>query len=726
MSPKPKDAKSKKTKEKSVKKESKKEIPKEKAKEEIKQEPVKKPSDDSINEPEPEIEEKKSETHILLDSLDEERVEGYKQTSEKLEGIIKKKEKKEKDKTKEKTDVIVEGEEKELTVGEIKRMMDLLNARKQECYDTEMYEEAIAIANDVINLAKKAKMNIRIEQEKTSISKMRDLIEDRANEKIIIEKIEGLKAIKHNFYIKEDYEEAINTSYKIINYANKLDMKSLVKKEGKSIEAMNKKLAKAPLKTDPAKQIEGLKAVKHDHLVKFNFTQAIKVTEKIIDLATRGGLKSVVKEEKKDLEEIKKKVRKEPSKMEIIEQIEGLKGVKQGHAVKGDYDNAIKVSHKIIDYAKIANLTSIIQEEEKSIKDMEEKLEREAYFSTIKEEYKKIDESFDEHVDEEEIVKAHDLIEDFKKKYSDLSFFKSIPGVKDLIEKDRKVWLRYKVKQDYIKGEKEKEQLPTKVVKPKPSKEKPKPKKEEKIKEAVVEEVKKEVPAIPEKEIQRFELENAKLEEEKARLRLERLRFEKERERFEIENKKVELDKVELEENLSRLKLGKVRLKKDKEKFELKKQEFELANKILEEENSKLEESQLEFERDDKALGMEISEFQKEKERFEEARAKLEEEKAAMEEERTKFEEMTIEYDEMREQLEDLKAKLKEIGTKESSVSEAVVSEEIELELAALDEEKANLKLEYAKIKKEKLQLKLDKKNFLKEKVKFEEEKMNQ
>lgn len=830
LSPKSKASKSKSTKEQGA------------LKEETKEKQVKNEPKDSNNETKPEVKKKKSKTLSALDLLDDVRVEGHRKTSEKLKGLIKEKEKEEKEKKKPKDEDI--REEKELSVVEIKNMMTLLKARKEECFNTGMYEEAIAIANDIIDLAKKAKMNIRIEQEKTSISKMRDLIENRASEKMLLEKIEGLKAIKHNFYVKEDYQEAINTSYKIINYAKKLDMKSLVKKEGKSIEAMNKKLAKAPLKTDPKKQIEGLKAVKQDHLVKFNFTQAIKVTEKIIQLATRGGLKSIVKEEKKALEEIKKKIKQEPSKMELIEQIEGLKGVKQGHAVKGDYKSAIKVSQKIIEFAKIANLESIIQEEENAIEEMQEKLERESYITTIKKECRENDDAYDKYIDDEEIVKAHELIEDFKNKYIELSFFNSIPGVKDLFEKDKKVWLRYKVKQDYIKAGKEKEKPKEKIEKSIPKVEKPKPKvdkakvdkgkpeqkKKEELKEEKVKFVQQEVPVIPERELKRFELENAKLEEEKARLRLERLRFEKQKEKFEIENKKVELDKVELEENISRLKLGKVRLKKDKERFELEKEELELAKKLLEEENIKLEESQSDFEKDDKALEREITEFHKEKEKFEKTKVKLEEkgvfipdidetelelekaaieeekaeikleraklkkeivaikeekailqderkklekekllleekgvvmpkaedtdlelekaaieeekaelehekaklkkekaslseEKKAIKEERKKFEEMKVENNDMKKQLKKLKTQLKDKEAKEKFVSEADLSEEIELELAALDEEKANLKLEYAKIKKEKLQLKLDKKNFLKEKVKFEEEK---
>ena len=93
MSPKPKDTKSKKAKENQGKKGRKKEIPKEKLKEASKETTVEKLSDNDIDEEEAKIEEFKSETHMLLDSLDEERVEGYKQTSEKLEGLIKEKEK---------------------------------------------------------------------------------------------------------------------------------------------------------------------------------------------------------------------------------------------------------------------------------------------------------------------------------------------------------------------------------------------------------------------------------------------------------------------------------------------------------------------------------------------------------------------------------------------------------------------------------------------------------
>ena len=126
-------------------------------------------------------------------------------------------------------------------------------------------------------------MKIRIEQEIASIAKMQALIDERANKKTLNEKIEGLKIIKYDFNVKGEYEEAIKTSKKIIEYAIQLDLKSVIKKEEKSIEMMKKRLAKAPLKTDPTKQIEGLRAVKQDYIVKFNFTQAIKITQKIIN-----------------------------------------------------------------------------------------------------------------------------------------------------------------------------------------------------------------------------------------------------------------------------------------------------------------------------------------------------------------------------------------------------------------------------------------------------------
>jgi len=588
----------------------------------------------------PQVENKKvAETLNLLDSIDEERWEESKKEKEKFEEILKKeqqthsetiqKEKMEKAKDK-------------LSWSEFKKELDVLKVRKQELYVKENYEEAIKVSKQIIELSKKADMKITIQQEERSLALMLDAVEKSTQKSIILDKIEGLKNIKQGFYVKGEYEDAIRIAKKIIELAKKINMTQIESEQVNSINLMKEKVEKKSSKMDIVGTLEGLEAVKLGYFINEDFRNAIKVSKKILEMAKKSNFKEVVLEQEKFIDFISSKIEEKTSKIEIIEKIEGLKNIKQAHVVKAEFEKAINVSQKIKKFATIANIPSLVQEEEKSIKEMQQKIDNKEKFSKIQEECQKLDEMFDMFVEDGEIIEAHELIEEFKKKYSNIVyfFFTSIPGVEELIEKDRKTWLRYKVKKDYI--ETEKEEYIDKIV----EEEKPKPKldKIQSIKAGIA----------PKQELNRLKLDRAQLEEEKSRLRLKTLKFEKDEEKFEIEKKKIELEKVELEEKESRLNLGKLKFQKEKEKHDKEKLEIE---KKLEAEMALLKEELMKFEEEKEKFYRMKEDMMERDNKVKLEIASLNEERAALKLEKVKIERLKTKFELQKKEINEEKPK---------------------------------------------------------------------
>ena len=567
----------------------------------------------------------------LMESIDEERWEQGEKEKEKYEEILEKTEKVQKETLKEEKR---EQEKTKLSWADYKKKIDNLKAQKQEFFTNENYSEAIEVSKQIIDLATKAGMKITIQQEEKSIVLMQDAIEKSSQKSIILEKIKGLKNVKHGFYVKGDYGEAIKITKKIIELARKINMTQIVNEQENFIDVIDNKAEETPSKDNIVERLEGLEAVKLGHYINEDFKSAIKVAQKILDMAEKSELEEVVIEQKKFIDFMQSKFEKEPSKIEIVEKIEGLKNIKQGHVVKGEFEKAIKICHKIINFAETAKIHSIVEEEENSINEMQQKIDKEENYSKIQEECKKLDEIFDMFVEDGEIVEAHKLIEDFKKKYSNIVyfFFTSIPGVEELIEKDRKVWLRHKVKQDYIDVEIEKEDIidvdaRTQIA--------------QKIEKSIVKEretIIEEEPASISVE-KNIELEKARLEEEKARLRLGTLKLEKEKERFEIENKRLDLEKAELEEKAAKLELGRLKLEKEMDQFEKNKLELEEQKVKLSEEREAIERSKEETREEEAKLELERASLKEE-------RASLKLEKAKIERQKTKLELQKKELDE--------------------------------------------------------------------------------
>ena len=50
---------------------------------------------------------------------------------------------------------------------------------------------------------------------------------------------------------------------------------------------------------------------------------------------------------------------------------------------------------------------------------------------------------YDKLIESNQITQAHEIVKSFKNRYQDMSFFDSIQSVKDLIMKDKKIWIQH-------------------------------------------------------------------------------------------------------------------------------------------------------------------------------------------------------------------------------------------------------------------------------------------
>lgn len=134
----------------------------------------------------------------------------------------------------------------------------------------------------------------------------------------IKKEIEGLRDIKQNYYDKGDNIKTIEISKKIIDLATTYDMLFIATEEKTFVDQVQNKIIKTPTKTI-SEQIENLKKIRHAHYARKKYEKAIEVSDKIIELAIKENLISVVKEEKKFISLMKDKINAKTSGRKMLE-----------------------------------------------------------------------------------------------------------------------------------------------------------------------------------------------------------------------------------------------------------------------------------------------------------------------------------------------------------------------------------------------------------------------
>ncbi|TFG09232.1 MAG: hypothetical protein EU539_00240 [Promethearchaeota archaeon] len=158
---------------------------------------------------------------------------------------------------------------------------------------------------------------------------------------------------------------------------------------------------------------------------------------------------------KKEKQEKKNKTSISPSigdissklnKIDALVEIDKLKNLAINYKVNADFEKAINTADKIMRLAVKFDMPSLIKEQEKFMNTMAEKVQKDYFISKIHDVSEVITDQYTKLIKSNRIMQAHALIEGFKKEYDEFSYFSSIPAVQELIDIDKKNWIKYQVK----------------------------------------------------------------------------------------------------------------------------------------------------------------------------------------------------------------------------------------------------------------------------------------
>ncbi|MFX0187816.1 MAG: hypothetical protein ACFE8A_08775 [Candidatus Hodarchaeota archaeon] len=166
-----------------------------------------------------------------------------------------------------------------------------------------------------------------------------------------------------------------------------------------------------------------------------------------------------------DWEELNAHIKEQELKLEpLLKEIKSLKKELTSLVERELYDDCIKISEKIIELAKKTIDSALEREQEDFIKEIKEKYKIKANAETVEEDTTEIKKEFDELIktnNPKDILKAHNIIEEFKKKYEKIIDLTSIPSTNELLARDENLWYNFKRKQQ--KFSKELDQLEIKL-----------------------------------------------------------------------------------------------------------------------------------------------------------------------------------------------------------------------------------------------------------------------
>jgi len=150
------------------------------------------------------------------------------------------------------------------------------------------------------------------------------------------------------------------------------------------------------------------------------------------------------KKGKKEKDKTEKKEDIRFAKMEALSHIEELRFAAQQYKNQGNFDGAIVCADQIIRLAIQFDLaSSYLKEQEDFINSIAKNIQKEHVISQIKEYTFWIDKQYDKLVQSGSIIQAHELVESLKERYKDLPEFDTIERVKELIDKDKREWIKY-------------------------------------------------------------------------------------------------------------------------------------------------------------------------------------------------------------------------------------------------------------------------------------------
>ena len=138
--------------------------------------------------------------------------------------------------------------------------------------------------------------------------------------------------------------------------------------------------------------------------------------------------------------------------IETLSKIVELRNLAEGSLMKGIYDDAIHYSEQVIRLAIENRMDHHIKKQEEFMKIVAEKVQNEFYISEINEAASKIEMIYDILIKAENFNQAHEILEAFKIHYKDKINLDSIQIIQDLIKKDLKERIKFKISQQNDNG----------------------------------------------------------------------------------------------------------------------------------------------------------------------------------------------------------------------------------------------------------------------------------
>ena len=150
--------------------------------------------------------------------------------------------------------------------------------------------------------------------------------------------------------------------------------------------------------------------------------------------------------------ELNSHIEEQEAKLEpILKKIEILKGKVINLANSEEYEEAIRFSEEIIEFSKKVKDKALENEQRDNIKDLKSKAKNKIDIDKIEDETNNIRKEFDLLIGtykSEDIIEAHNIIGEYKKKYENIFDLSILPSAKELILEEKKIWNNYIVNQD--------------------------------------------------------------------------------------------------------------------------------------------------------------------------------------------------------------------------------------------------------------------------------------
>lgn len=123
-----------------------------------------------------------------------------------------------------------------------------------------------------------------------------------------------------------------------------------------------------------------------------------------------------------------------------LRKIDSLRTKLEDHIGSEDYVNAIKTSEEIMVLANKIEDNAVLTEQKRLIIDIKSKNEDKKIVDKLLENASSVEEEFSKLIESKQFLKAHQLVEEFEKKFSSTYDLSQIPTVEELLSREKKIW----------------------------------------------------------------------------------------------------------------------------------------------------------------------------------------------------------------------------------------------------------------------------------------------